>query len=82
MEPRAVDYDNDGDLDLFFHDHLAQRAWQSRPIAISQRRKLEFYDVTAAEGSQFDTMRVPSTAPGAISTSTAIRISLRRPTAR
>jgi hypothetical protein len=47
---RAVDYDNDGDLDLFFHDHLV------RP-STNQARKLyrndgnwKFTDVTAAEG--------------------------------
>ena len=47
---RAVDYDNDGDLDLFFHDHL-------RPDSSDQARKLyrndgnwQFTDVTAAEG--------------------------------
>lgn len=47
---RAVDYDNDGDLDLFFHDHLI------RPTS-NQARKLyrndgnwQFTDVTIAEG--------------------------------
>jgi hypothetical protein len=47
---RAVDYDNDGDLDLFFHDHLV------RP-STNQARKLyrndgnwQFTDVTVAEG--------------------------------
>jgi hypothetical protein len=46
---RTVDYDNDGDLDLFFHDHLAG--------ATSKARKLyrndgawQFTDVTGAEG--------------------------------
>lgn len=47
---RAVDYDNDGDLDLFFHDH--------KPFAgRNEARKLyrndgnwEFTDVTALEG--------------------------------
>jgi hypothetical protein len=48
---RAVDYDNDGDLDLFFHDHLRQTGFSD------QARKLyrndgnwQFTDVTTAEG--------------------------------
>lgn len=47
---RAVDYDNDGDLDLFFHDHLASGG-------VNEARKLyrndgnwQFTDVTAAVG--------------------------------
>ncbi len=48
---RAVDYDNDGDLDLFFHDHL------NLPGVSNQARKLyrndgnwQFTDVTATQG--------------------------------
>jgi hypothetical protein len=48
---RAVDYDNDGDLDLFFHDHLRQTG------VSDQARKLyrndgnwQFTDVTSAVG--------------------------------
>ena len=48
---RAIDYDNDGDLDLFMHDHL------QRDVTTNNARKLyrndgdwQFTDVTAAEG--------------------------------
>ncbi|HMO85440.1 MAG TPA: CRTAC1 family protein [Lacipirellulaceae bacterium] len=51
---RVIDYDNDGDLDLFFHDHLRRT---TGPMPSNQARKLyrndgnwTFTDVTAAEG--------------------------------
>jgi hypothetical protein len=51
---RAVDYDNDGDLDLFFHDHAAR-------VGSDQARKLyrndgnwEFTDVTSTVGISGD----------------------------
>jgi hypothetical protein len=46
---RAVDYDNDGDLDLFFHDHLVNPANQARKLYRNDGG-WEFTDVTAAEG--------------------------------
>jgi enediyne biosynthesis protein E4 len=49
---RAVDYDNDGDLDLFFHDHLAVPALGKDYARLLYRNdgNWNFTDVTAAEG--------------------------------
>ena len=46
---RAVDYDNDGDLDLFFHDHLAGATNSARRLYRNDGN-WQFTDVTAAEG--------------------------------
>ena len=46
---RAVDYDNDGDLDLFFHDHLATAGNHARKLYRNDGN-WEFTDVTTAEG--------------------------------
>jgi hypothetical protein len=50
---RAVDYDNDGDLDLFFHDHLAIGGSDSARKLYrndSSGNNWVFTDVTASEG--------------------------------
>jgi hypothetical protein len=44
---KAVDYDNDGDLDLYFHDNLASTGNQR---LFRNHGNWEFVDVTAAEG--------------------------------
>jgi hypothetical protein len=46
---KAVDYDNDGDLDLFFHDHLATVGSHARKLYRNDGN-WEFTDVTTAEG--------------------------------
>ncbi len=47
---RAVDYDNDGDLDLFFHDHFAQRGSNVARLLYRNDGDWQFTNVTAAEG--------------------------------
>nr|MBA3484680.1 VCBS repeat-containing protein [Pirellulales bacterium] len=46
---RAVDYDNDGDLDLFFHDNLATVKNSARKLYRNDGN-WQFTDVTVAEG--------------------------------
>jgi hypothetical protein len=46
---RAVDYDNDGDLDLFLHDHLAVSTNYARKL-FRNDGNWQFTDVTTAEG--------------------------------
>lgn len=46
---RAVDYDNDGDLDLFIHDHLPADGNQARKLYRNDGN-WQFTDVTNAEG--------------------------------
>ncbi len=47
---RAVDYDNDGDLDLFFHDHLAANGRNEARKLYRNDGNWQFTDVTALEG--------------------------------
>jgi hypothetical protein len=47
---RAVDYDNDGDLDLFFHDHKVLSGNDNARKLYRNDGNWEFTDVTAAEG--------------------------------
>ncbi len=47
---KAVDYDNDGDLDLFFHDHLAGGGKDNARKLYRNDGNWVFTDVTAAEG--------------------------------
>ncbi len=47
---RAVDYDNDGDLDLFFHDHLAAGGKNYARKLYRNDGGWQFTDVTTAEG--------------------------------
>jgi hypothetical protein len=47
---RAVDYDNDGDLDLFFHDHRSQGSANHARKLYRNDGNWQFTDVTAAEG--------------------------------
>ena len=47
---RAVDYDNDGDLDLFFHDHRAAGGSDSARKLYRNDGNWQFTDVTATEG--------------------------------
>ncbi len=47
---RAVDYDNDGDLDLFFHDHKPLGGKDNARKLYRNDGNWEFTDVTAAEG--------------------------------
>ncbi len=47
---RAVDYDNDGDLDLFFHDHDARNGSDTSRKLYRNDGGWEFTDVTNAEG--------------------------------
>jgi hypothetical protein len=47
---RAVDYDNDGDLDLFFHDHKVHSGNDNARKLYRNDGNWEFTDVTAAEG--------------------------------
>jgi len=46
---KAVDYDNDGDLDFFFHDHLARTLNQAMALYRNDGN-WAFVDVTEAEG--------------------------------
>jgi enediyne biosynthesis protein E4 len=46
---RAVDYDNDGDLDLFFHDHLVGITGFGRRL-FENKGNWEFVDVTGDAG--------------------------------
>ncbi|MBI1292703.1 hypothetical protein GC173_15925 [bacterium] len=46
---KAVDYDNDGDLDLFFHDHLAGSTNVAR-LLYRNDGDWQFTNVTTAEG--------------------------------
>ncbi len=47
---KAVDYDNDGDLDLYFHDHLASNGENSGRRLFRNDGDWEFVDVTVSEG--------------------------------
>jgi hypothetical protein len=47
---RAVDYDNDGDLDLFLHDHADRNGSDTSRKLYRNDGNWEFTDVTAAEG--------------------------------
>lgn len=47
---RAVDYDNDGDLDLFLHDHDARNGSDTSRKLYRNDGNWEFTDVTAVEG--------------------------------
>jgi hypothetical protein len=47
---RAVDYDNDSDLDLFFHDNHADNGKNSARKLYRNDGNWQFTDVTAAEG--------------------------------
>jgi len=46
---KAIDYDNDGDLDLFFHDHLAGTPSHAR-LLYRNDGNFEFTDVTTSTG--------------------------------
>jgi len=47
---KAIDYDNDGDLDLFFHDNLGGRGSNSARRLYRNDGNWKFSDVTVAEG--------------------------------
>jgi hypothetical protein len=47
---RAIDYDNDGDLDLFFHDHLATGGQNNGRLLYRNDGNWQFTNVTTAEG--------------------------------
>jgi hypothetical protein len=47
---RAVDYDNDSDLDLFFHDHLVRPGFDLARKLYRNDGNWQFIDVTTAEG--------------------------------
>ena len=47
---RAIDYDNDGDLDLFFHDHKPLNGKDAARKLYRNDGNWEFTDVTASEG--------------------------------
>jgi len=47
---RAVDYDNDGDLDLYFHDHKPFNGKNAARKLYRNDGNWEFTDVTVAEG--------------------------------
>lgn len=47
---KAIDYDNDGDLDLFFHDHAARHSKNAARKLYRNDGGWQFTDVTAAEG--------------------------------
>ncbi len=49
---RAVDYDNDGDLDLFFHDHKPLNGNNNARKLYRNDGNWEFTDVTVTEGLQ------------------------------
>lgn len=49
---RAVDYDNDGDLDLFFHDHKPRGVKDEARKLYRNDGNWEFTDVTNLEGLQ------------------------------
>jgi hypothetical protein len=47
---RAIDYDNDGDLDVYFHDHLAANGQDSARTLYRNDGDWDFTDVTEQEG--------------------------------
>ncbi len=47
---RPIDYENDGDLDLFFHDHLAAAGKDAGRKLYRNDGNWEFTDVTESEG--------------------------------
>lgn len=47
---KPVDYDNDGDLDLFFHDHLARPGTNKARKLYRNDGNWQFTDVTVSEG--------------------------------
>jgi hypothetical protein len=47
---KPVDYDNDGDLDLFFHDHLMRSGTNKARKLYRNDGNWQFTDVTVAEG--------------------------------
>jgi hypothetical protein len=47
---RSIDYDNDGDLDLFFHDHLATAGRSNARLLYRNDGDWQFTNVTAAVG--------------------------------
>jgi hypothetical protein len=47
---KPVDYDNDGDLDLFFHDHLIRSGTNKARKLYRNDGNWQFTDVTVAEG--------------------------------
>jgi hypothetical protein len=47
---KPVDYDNDGDLDLFFHDHLIRPGTNKARKLYRNDGNWQFTDVTVAEG--------------------------------
>ncbi len=48
---KAIDYDNDGDLDLFFHDHLAQHGKDAVRALYRNDGNWNFTEVTEEEGA-------------------------------
>ncbi|MBX7244475.1 MAG: CRTAC1 family protein [Candidatus Sumerlaeaceae bacterium] len=47
---QALDYDNDGDLDLYFHDHLSSGSFNQARRLYRNDGNWQFTDVTVAEG--------------------------------
>ncbi|MCB9850348.1 MAG: VCBS repeat-containing protein [Phycisphaerales bacterium] len=52
---RAIDYDNDGDLDLYLHDHLANNGHDQARRLYRNDGNWNFTDVTAEVGIDFKT---------------------------
>src|SRR5205814_2012368 len=47
---RAIDYDNDGNLDLFFHDHMAANGKNYARLLYHNDGNWNFTNVTTSEG--------------------------------